>query len=57
MKTGLYDTVPRTENEVDKTFNYFSVVIIIGSVTFMGLSFSLYILSSRLSTKRIGMLE
>ncbi|NLX76034.1 MAG: sensor histidine kinase [Clostridiaceae bacterium] len=45
------------KNEVDKTFNYFSVVIIIGSVTFMGLSVSLYILSSRLSTKRIGMLE
>ncbi|HEY8500886.1 MAG TPA: histidine kinase [Clostridia bacterium] len=45
------------KNEVDKTSNYFSIIIFIGSLIFMGLSISLYTVASRLASKKIGMIE
>ncbi len=45
------------KNEVDRTSNYFSIIIFIGSLIFMGLSISLYSVASRLASNRIGMLE
>jgi two-component system sensor histidine kinase YesM len=45
------------KNEVDKTSNYFSIIIFIGSLIFMGLSISLYMVASRLASKKIGMIE
>lgn len=47
--------VPKAD--VDKYSNYFSLIIFIGSIGFIGISFMAYALASRLSSKRIGMIE
>lgn len=56
-KRGYVTTYLVPKSVVDKFSNYFSVIIFIGSIGFIALSIFVYLLASRLSSKRVGMIE